>query len=94
MDEQIEFADGLFVNILQTWIEAAEGEEDEPSILAVAPLDLEVGHVDGGPKHTKGGVVSVVGLVGYASSLIGLFDLAVSAHLEDLLNSNHQSVND
>lgn len=94
MDEQIEFADSRFVNILQTGIKAAEGEEDEPSILAIAPLDLQVRHINSGPKHTKRSVVSVMRFVGYASSLVGLFDLAVTAHFEDLLNSNHQSVND
>lgn len=91
MDEQIEFADSRFVNILQAGIKAAEGEEDEPSILAVAPLDLEVGHVDGGPEHAQRGVVSVVGLVSNTSSLVGLLNLAVAAHLENLLNRNHKS---
>lgn len=91
MDEEVEFANSRFVNILQARVKAAEGEEDEPGILAIAPLDLEVGHVDSGPEHTKRSVVSVMGLVRNASSLVGLFNLAVAAKFKNLLNRKHKS---
>lgn len=52
---------------------------------------LQVRHINSGPEHAQRGVVSVMGLVSDASSLVGLLNLAVAAKFKNLLNRKHKS---